>query len=205
MDSILHPQITEEILSMVEQLGKQIYYLYEITGVKVGVTQRLSERQKEQKAKGQFIILDVYTDIFKVSDIERETQALKGYYVDKHPYWYTVLVQNKKSCTKEAIAKQVANNNPRKASIGSTRKLTEEQVIELRNWYRDNLYVTAADISKRYNISIASATFVLKGQTYSEIPGAVKIRKAKVICKYCGLQTSITNHKRFHGEKCKQK
>ena len=47
-----NPKITKEILRKVELLGERIYYLYEILGVKVGVTQNLSRRQKQQKDKG---------------------------------------------------------------------------------------------------------------------------------------------------------
>jgi hypothetical protein len=183
----------------------KLYYLYEIPGKKVGVTQDITRRQKEQKDKGELIILGQYTDIYEVSEKEREIQALKGYHVDKDPYWYTVTVQNKKSCTKEAIAKQVANNDFHKAAEGTTRKLTTEQVIEMRKLYSTNLHLSAADLAKKYNISVNVACWALTGEHYGNIPGAVKIRRAKVECKYCGLQTSITNHKRWHGENCKHK
>jgi len=67
-------------------MQQEIYYLYEIPGIKIGVTQDLIKRQKQQKDKGTLILLGEYTDIFEVSDIELKLQAEKGYPVDQDPY-----------------------------------------------------------------------------------------------------------------------
>lgn len=202
-----NPKITKEILRKVELLGERIYYLYEILGVKVGVTQNLSRRQKEQKDKGYLVLLGEYTDIFQVSDIERHLQAEKGYHVDKDPYWFTVLIQNALSNTKEAIAKQVANNDFVQAAIDHTRKVSKEQVIEARNLYRNDTTLSAADLAKKYKVSVQTMVEVLTGRTkYREIPNPVDISERKYICEYCGLETSIkANYVRWHGNNCKHK
>lgn len=185
------------------------YYLYEIPGKKVGVTQNISRRQHEQKDMGRLMILGEYTDIYQVSEIERELQATKGYHIDKHPYWYTVTEQNRKSCTKEAIAKQVANNDFRKASIGSTRKFTTQQVIDIRKEYEESINLSANELAKRYNVSLYTMTSLIEGRKYSEIPGAVKIRQQfSLTCPHCGKTVSgkgSGNYYRWHGDNCKHR
>jgi len=184
-------EVSKQILQKVQSLGDVVFYLYEIVGKKVGVTMNFSQRQHFQRDKGEMIILGEYTDIFTVSDIERELQAEKGYHVDKDPYWYTVLVQNPKSCTKEAIAKQVANNDYRKASIGTTRKFSQEQVICIREEYKQNKTLSANDLAKRYNVSLYTMTSLIEGRKYSEIPGSVKIRRTiSLTCPHCGKTIS---------------
>lgn len=181
-----------------------MYYLYEIIGKKVGVTQNITRRQREQKYKGELIILGEYTDIYLVSKIERETQANKGYHVDKDPYWYTVTVQSAKSCTKEAIKKQIANNDFRKASIGSTRKFTAEEVIAIRKEYENNPDISAVDLSKKYKVAVWTMTNLITGKKYSEIPGAVKLKKKTKTCPYCSKIINFTNYNRWHGDRCKK-
>lgn len=182
-----------------------IYYLYEIPGVKIGVTQDLSKRQHQQRDKGELIVLGEYTDIYEVSEIERELQAEKGYHVDKHPYWYTVTEQNRKSCTPEAIAKQVANNDFRKASIGSTRKFSVDEVLCIREEYKNNTDLSAVQLAKKYNVNTFTITNLLDGRKYGEVPGAVKLRKDLKQCPHCGISTNFGNYKRWHGDNCKQK
>jgi len=202
-------KVTKDILKKVQKLGDVVFYLYEIVGKKVGVTMNLSRRQHEQRDKGDLIILGEYTDIFTVSEIEREIQGEKGYHVDKDPYWYTVLVQNPKSCTKEAIAKQVANNDFRKASIGSTRKFSQEQVIIIRNEYAQNKNVSAGQLAKKYGVGVNTMTSLIEGRKYSEIPGGVKIRRTiSLTCPHCGRIISGAgsgNYYRWHGDNCKNK
>lgn len=198
-------KVTKDILKRVQKLGDVVFYLYEIVGKKVGVTMNFSQRQHFQRDKGEMIILGKYTDIFTVSEIEREIQAEKGYHVDKHPYWYTVLVQNPKSCTKEAIAKQVANNDFRKASIGTTRKFSEEQVLCIRKEYTEDTTLSATQLAKKYGVNTFTMTNLLDGRKYSEIPGAVKLRKDIRQCPYCGKKANFGNYNRWHGDNCKNK
>ena len=92
-----------------------MYYIYEIPSErKVGVTDNVEKRiQQHVKRYGisprEFIILESYTDIHKVSDREIELQVEKGYPVDSKPYWYVRQVMQKKATTKEAQKKRVAN------------------------------------------------------------------------------------------------
>jgi len=94
-----------------------MYYIYEIASErKIGVTDNIERRLKQHMAKyrisqKEFCILESHTDIYKASEREQELQRIKGYKVDKHPYWYVRQVMNKKSKTKEAIKKRVAKTD----------------------------------------------------------------------------------------------
>jgi len=96
-------------------MQQEIYYLYEIPGIKIGVTQDLIKRQKQHKDKGTLILLGEYTDIFEVSDIELKLQAEKGYPVDQDPYWYVVLKKLPLAQAPDAIRKRVASHDYKKS------------------------------------------------------------------------------------------
>ena len=60
----------------------EIYYIYEIKGVKIGCTNNLTKRQQAQLDKGKMVVLETHTSIHKASDRERELQAEKDYRID---------------------------------------------------------------------------------------------------------------------------
>ena len=63
-----------------------MYYIYEIEGVKVGCTQDMERRQREQRDKGKMVLLEFTTCIEEATRRERELQRIKGYKVDSHGY-----------------------------------------------------------------------------------------------------------------------
>lgn len=88
------------------------YYIYEIPGVKVGCTTDLERRQKQQRDKGDMILLESYTDINKASERERELQLEKGYpIIEKWDYITSVINSSTVCQSKEAIKKRVANTD----------------------------------------------------------------------------------------------
>jgi hypothetical protein len=95
------------------------HFIYHIFGKKVGVTQNVVRRMKEQNIKeGEYEVLEEYTNAKTASVRERELQIEKGYKVDKTPYWKT-LKAAKKAQTPQAIAKRVANTDW-KAKVANT-------------------------------------------------------------------------------------
>lgn len=60
------------------------YYIYEIPGVKVGCTTNMERRQREQRDKGEMILLESHTDINRASEREKELQLEKGYRLDSY-------------------------------------------------------------------------------------------------------------------------
>ena len=63
-----------------------MYYIYEIPGVKIGCTQDMARRQKEQRDKGEMVVLEYCTTIEEATRRERELQAEKGYPYDGNSY-----------------------------------------------------------------------------------------------------------------------
>jgi hypothetical protein len=98
---------------------KNKHYIYEIFGRKVGVTNDVARRMKQQGVKeGEYRVIEEHTNAKTASIRERELQEQHGYRVDNIPYWKT-LQNNKKAQTPQAQAKRVANTNW-KAKVANT-------------------------------------------------------------------------------------
>ena len=84
-----------------------MYYIYEIKGVKVGCTQDMERRQKQQRHKGKMVLLESYLNIEDATRRERELQLEKGYSTDAWSYSHSVN-NNRTVChTPEAKRKRV--------------------------------------------------------------------------------------------------
>jgi len=86
-----------------------MYYIYEIIGVKVGCTEDMVRRQKQQLSLGVMILLESHMDIEEASRRERELQAERGYRVDTGSYSHSVTNSRTVCQTPEAKAKRIAN------------------------------------------------------------------------------------------------
>ena len=87
------------------------HFIYHIFGKKVGVTNDIVRRMREQSIKeGEYEILEEHTNAKTASVREQELQVQYGYRVDNIPYWKT-LKWAKKSQTLQAQKKRVANTD----------------------------------------------------------------------------------------------
>ena len=100
-----------------------MYYIYEIVGVKIGCTDSLTRRQKDQIKVGELVLLEKYECIYKASEREKDLQIEKGFPVDSNPYWFTVNVMRKKSKTKEALSKLSKSLTGREFSAEHRKKI----------------------------------------------------------------------------------
>ena len=87
------------------------HYIYEIFGKKIGVTNDVLRRMKEQNVKeGEYRIIEEHTNAKVASEREITLQKEHNYPVDRIQYWKTLKMQ-KKAVTKEARKKAVANTD----------------------------------------------------------------------------------------------
>jgi hypothetical protein len=87
------------------------HFIYHIFGKKVGVTNDIVRRMREQSVKeGEYEILEEHTNAKTASVREQELQVQHGYRVDNIPY-YKTLINQKKAHTPEAQAKRAANTD----------------------------------------------------------------------------------------------
>jgi len=87
------------------------HYIYEIFGRKIGATNDVERRMKQQGAKeGEYRIIEEHTNAKTCSIREIELQKEFNYPVDKIQYWKT-LKWSKKSQTPQAQKKRVANTD----------------------------------------------------------------------------------------------
>ena len=63
-----------------------MYYIYHISGVKIGCSTQPNQRVKAQNYNA-FEIIEEHADIYLASDREQELQKQYGYKVDDCPYW----------------------------------------------------------------------------------------------------------------------
>ena len=115
----------------------ETYYIYEIPGVKVGCTTDMVRRQKQQRDKGEMILLESYNDIQKASERERELQVDKGYNLETTTYNFIVNKLQPLSNTPQAIAKMLANTDQEKRGKSISKALkgvkkTKEHKLKLR-------------------------------------------------------------------------
>ena len=112
------------------------YCIYHIKGVKIGVGTNPEIRVKQQ-GYTDFEILEVYTNIFKVSEREIELQKEYGYKVDKVPYWKTYQqrekYRSKENCSKGGkIGGKTTGKKAQKEGIGFFGIPMEERK---KKWY----------------------------------------------------------------------
>jgi hypothetical protein len=87
------------------------HYIYEIFGRKIGATNDVERRMKQQGAKeGEYRIIEEHTNAKTCSIREIELQKEYNYPVDRIQYWKTLKWQ-KKSSTPQAQKKRIANTN----------------------------------------------------------------------------------------------
>lgn len=87
------------------------HFIYHIFGKKIGCTNNVAIRMKQQNVKeGEYEILEEHTNVKTASDRERELQIEKGYKVDNIPY-YKTLKNQKKATTPEVRKKAVINTD----------------------------------------------------------------------------------------------
>ena len=87
------------------------HFIYHIFGKKIGCTNNVAIRMKQQNVKeGEYEILEEHTNAKTASVRERELQEQHGYRVDNIPYWKTIR-NAKKAYTPEVQKKRVDNTD----------------------------------------------------------------------------------------------
>jgi len=167
------------------------HYIYEIFGRKIGATNDVERRMKEQKAKeGEYRIIEEHTNSKVCSIREIELQKEFNYPVDKIQYWKT-LKWSKKSQTPQAQKKRV-NSMDWEAR---TAKINYKAIVDSRDWGARskkmekpiNQYDLEGNFIKRWD-SITDAAMNLN----SGVPNIIKCCRGKIkthkkyIWKYAG-------------------
>ena len=94
------------------------HYIYEIFGRKIGATNDVERRMKEQKVKeGEYRIIEEHSNAKICSLRERELQKEFGYPVDRIEYWKTLRWQKK--CQTPEVRKKAVANTDYKAKVAN--------------------------------------------------------------------------------------
>ena len=83
------------------------------------------------------------------------------------------------------------------------RHLTDEQVIEMKEIYRNDVSVGFPELAEKYGVDVVTIHNIMNGKTYQGIGGDVVVRIPLLKCPHCPEPPMIkTNFERFHGDKC---
>ena len=93
-----------------------MYYIYHIPGKKIGCTDNLQRRMKQQEFS-EWEILEKYRNIYTASKREIQLQREYGLPVDQIPYWQT---RKNQLQSKEAIRTSEAHANARLQNVSKT-------------------------------------------------------------------------------------
>lgn len=86
------------------------------------------------------------------------------------------------------------------------RKFTDEQVLEMKELYKNDITIDFPFLAEKYDCSIAQMSLIMNGHQYSDVGDKVQIRPALFKCPHCDIppmtKSNLTKH---HGDKCKLK
>ena len=86
------------------------------------------------------------------------------------------------------------------------RALTDEQVIEMKEIYRNDISVGFPELAKMYGVDSVTIHNIMNGKTYQGVGGDVVVRTPLYKCPYCDKPPMTkTNLERWHGNECKKK
>jgi hypothetical protein len=167
------------------------HYIYEIFGRKIGATNDVERRMKEQKVKeGEYRIIEEHTNAKICSIREIELQKEYNYPVDRIQYWKTLRNQ-KKALTPRAQKKRVASMDweARTAKMdykASRAKIDWEKVSKIIS-KPINQYDLEGNFIKRWNstIDVANILNISSSGVTRCCRGNLKTHK-KYIWKYAG-------------------
>ena len=131
-----------------------MYYIYHIPGIKIGVTNNIKRRMRQQNFI-EWEILEEHTDVNIVSKRERELQAEYGYAVDNVLYSHTISVAGRHG------------NNGDNGRNGAPKlyKLTMDIANQIRKEYANNK-ISHRALAIKYNISKQTIGRIVRNQGY---------------------------------------
>ena len=152
------------------------YYIYHIPGVKIGCTSNQEYRIKHQQQFNHWEILEEHTDIYLVSDREKELQRQYGYKVDGPPYWKVVeLAKSKTIKKKEATKKNFAHAG--KVAYANSTKRKEQRLLQFFNLLPNQFKVkTALEIGKIIKVGRFGINSYLNTDLFTKIKQCTYIK-----------------------------
>ena len=132
------------------------YYIYHIQGVKIGMTDDLLRRMKEQ-GYTKWEVLEVHTDPWLGGDRELELQAEYGYRVDS--CHYMVSIENRRK------GGRVGGPKGGETQGKLNRKLTFEQAEEIRAKYVPRKY-TVKMLVEEYGVLPTTIRKIIYKESY---------------------------------------
>lgn len=85
------------------------------------------------------------------------------------------------------------------------RQFTDEQVLEMKELYKNNITIDFPFLAEKYGCSVAQISLIMNGHQYADVGEKAQIRPALFKCPYCPKPPMVkSNLIRFHGDNCKK-
>ena len=178
-----------------------MYYIYHIPGIKIGCTEDLDKRMKDQGFT-EWEILETHEDGWLAGDREIELQKEYGYRVDTTHYQvvrekFTMSGKQHKEETKAKIST---------AHVGKVLSEETKERISIGGIGNQNAAGTIRTEENKRKISESLMGNVVPKETRSKISSTMKGRKQPiVICPHCNKSGGQNAMTRRHFDNCKQK
>jgi hypothetical protein len=171
------------------------HYIYEIFGRKIGATNDVERRMKQQGVnEGEYRIVEEHSNAKICSIREIELQREFNYPIDRIQYWKTLRAQ-KKGTTPEARKKAVANTDYKAKSANTDYKAISKKIdwkasrakINYSNYTMNQCHTIEA-ISKRnkpVNQYDLEGNFIKKWDSQSQATKSLEIKSCADISSCC--------------------
>ena len=147
-------------------IGMTNYYIYHVPGIKIGMTDNLLKRMKQQGFT-EWEILETHTCIYEGSFRELELQAEYGLPIDPMPYFKMINIATTDSTRNGGLALVQSDKFFDFCSKGakSGRKLTFEQAEEIRAKYVPIKYTTKM-LAEEYGVLNTTIRKIIYRESY---------------------------------------
>lgn len=181
--------ISQKEMDYLNNLNEE-YTLFRLGDGRVRVTKDFDFRVKRLKSSKQVNVVEKTNNIFQASFMEQQynKQLKKELYgkLSNHkgqPYFWT-RVRTIRSQKEDVSIRRKQNTDYDKLNKRK-RTLSEKDIIDMKDMYRNNPWVGFPELASMYNVDKVTIHNIMHGLIYKGIGGEVTIRQPKVMCPKC--------------------
>ncbi len=151
------------------------YTIYHIPGIKIGCTNNIKRRIKEQ-GYNEYTILEEHTDIETANKREKELQKEYGYKVETNNYINMIKTQKIGSsignCKKyrkiagEQLSKTIKKLGLNKGHKNPNARLDSDKVNEIRQLWNSPIKYSKAKLGRMFGVSEAMIRYIVQNKNW---------------------------------------
>lgn len=194
---------------------KEEYTLYRINGKRVQISKDTNRKDvRDRWARGNVEVLDSSKNVFDASIRAAQYNkqlgvGLTGRYAQSYgqPYFW-VRVRQYRFANNPAAQLRRKQNYDWEGVSRKTSSLSKGSILKMKEQYKSNLSLSAADLGSMYGISTLAAIQYLTNKKKVNFGDPIEIRKeSSKKCPHCKKVVTgagLGNYNRWHGDNCKK-